>query len=154
MALLHQINTWVSGVRASIIWLCPPSPLTTPPHPHHSSQVTLSNHCCFRNTATILLTWTTFSKSPDVLPHPSGSLLQGPPLSQSLPQFHFILLISQTFIWPCLTLSSFLWPHLSVCRVLSLSLCAPHCLEQSQTHRQSHSGVNSCWLTKPLVSPP
>lgn len=72
MALLHKSELAYLTWRPSIIWLCPPSQIICPTAPPPTMHVTLSKHCCFRNTANILLIWSTFPRSPNVLPHLSG----------------------------------------------------------------------------------
>lgn len=124
------------------MWLCPPSQifcLTTPTPTMHG---TLSKHCCFRNTANILLTWSTFPRSPNVLPHLSGLVLQGHLFLKGSLDFTFFFLSSlKQFIWPCLTLGSL--------RIQSADFSgpglpfpsAPHCLQQSRVPN-CHSAVS------------
>lgn len=66
------------------------------PPPPTILHITLSNRCCFRGSANVLLNQTTFPRSPDIPGHLSGFLTQSLPLSQSPPQFHIFLLISET----------------------------------------------------------
>lgn len=141
MTLLHPIWTCIPDSEALDTCLRPASPIfcLTTPHPHRSSQVTLSNHTCFRNTANVLLLWSTFPRCPNATPHLPGSLLQNPSSSEAL----WISLLPcdlwHTSSGPVSSLAPSCEPQRSVCKLLRphpFLLHAPHCLDQSWRRSQ------------------
>lgn len=151
MALCIKFELTYLMLGPSIIWLYPPPQIfcLTSPHrrrlPPRPAALLHISHLAITVVSEILH----FPESSNVLPHLLGSLLQSLSLSQSLPGFHFFLLISETLDL-ALSYTWFLSVSLSI-QSANFSgpvppfLCTPHCLQQSWYLSFTS---NTCWLTE------